>query len=345
MNLRTAISLSKGGRLRLLWHVTKLFTPFYRVSFVASAARAGVLRLLAGGARPLGEIAAEIAPDPAAQASLEAWLDLGVCLGDLDRDASGYSLKSPLARRLAQPANDDVAALLEEVATFHHRLILETPRRWKSRDPWSPLEHDGVLLARSSRILEQFVFHSLDSVLPESGPVRLLDVGCGAGTYLRRAAERNPQLEAVGIEARPAVAEEARRAIAEAGLEGRVRVETGDIRDRAPGERFDVVTLFNAIYYFPREERVALLEKIAAHLAPGGLLVLSTSCRGGSAGMQVLDLWASSTRGLGPLPTEAEIVTQVRRAGFLDPRPRRAIPGEAYITLVATNGFPSLPAR
>ena len=46
------------------------------------------------------------------------------------------------------------------------------------------------------------------------------------------------------------------------GLEGRVKVEDGDFRAKATGELFDIGTLYNNIYYFPVEERVALFERI-----------------------------------------------------------------------------------
>lgn len=344
MNLEIAATLTRRGRLRVLWHATSLFNPFYRITFLASAARSGLLRVLAAGPTPPADLAAAIALDPALADSLVAWLDLGVELGDLGRGPSGYSLKSYLARALASPANDDVAALVEEVASFHHRLILETPARWRRGDPWAPFEHDGVLLSRSCRILEPFVLQVLDRAIPESGPVHLLEVGCGAGTYLRHVLLRNPDMTAVGVEVRPSVAAEARKALSQSGLAERVRIEALDIRDRPPDPSFDVVTLHNAIYYFPRDERVALLAHLAAFLKPGGSLLLTTSCRGGSSGTRVLDLWTSSTRGFGPLPTEPELRAQLAEAGLADLRAHHVIPGEPYVALVATKA-PAAPAR
>ena len=42
-------------------------------------------------------------------------------------------------------------------------------------------------------------------------------------------------------------------------MQDRVKIESGDIREKALGERFDIVTLYNNIYYFPVEDRVSLL--------------------------------------------------------------------------------------
>jgi hypothetical protein len=97
-----------------------------------------------------------------------------------------------------------------------------------------------------------------------------------------------------------------------------------------------MVTLYNAIYYFPREQRVAVFAKLASFLKPGGKLVVSTSCRGGSPGMQVLNLWTSSVDGFGPLPTEDELTAQLQEAGFSALEARRVIPGEDYLAITAT---------
>ena len=336
MNLKTALSLVKGGRLRLLWNATSLFTPFYRISFVASAVSSGLLELLADSPKSLDQLAVALAPDGQSRPGLEAWLGLGVRLGELAKGPDGYRLAGYLSRKLADKANDEVAALVEEVASFHHRLILETPARLKRRELWRVEEHDGCLIARSSRIMEPCVFQLIEQAMPPSGAVRLLEVGCGSGSYIRHAAQRNPELRAVGLEMQPEVADATRKQVASWGMQDRITIDTGDIRARPADPSFDIVTLYNAIYYFRSEERVAVFEKLASFLKPGGRLILSTSCQGGSAGMQLLNVWTSSVVGFGPLPTEAELVEQLGRAGFRDLSLRRVIPGEAYLAIVAT---------
>ena len=54
--------------------------------------------------------------------------------------------------------------------------------------------------------------------------------------------------------------------------------------------------------------------------------------------MQMLNVWTSSTRGFGPLPTKAELVQQVTEAGFVDIETKHVIPGEPYVALIATKG-------
>lgn len=336
MKLQTAVALVKGGRLGLLWRTNALFSPFYRLSFVAAASSAGLLGLLSSGPRSLAEVATGLGVGPDGHAGLAAWLGLGVRLGELALDDQGYRLVGFLARRLADPAHDPVAALALEVASFHHRLIFETPARLAAGRPWRIEEHDGELIARSSRILEPFVFPFVDEFVPARGAVRLLEVACGSGTYLRRAAQRNPELSALGVELQAEVAEAARRLIAAEGLAGRVTIESGDIRAREGDASFDLVTLHNAIYYFPTHERAALFARLGAFLRPGGRLVVCSSCRGGSPGMQLLDVWTSSVAGFGPLPSEDELAAQLREAGFARVESRRLVPGEPYVGMIAT---------
>jgi 4-hydroxy-2,2'-bipyrrole-5-carbaldehyde O-methyltransferase len=46
------------------------------------------------------------------------------------------------------------------------------------------------------------------------------------------------------------------------GLQYQVKIDVGDIRDRAADEVFDIVTLHNNIYYFPVVERVPRLRHV-----------------------------------------------------------------------------------
>jgi 4-hydroxy-2,2'-bipyrrole-5-carbaldehyde O-methyltransferase len=112
-------------------------------------------------------------------------------------------------------------------------------------------------------------------------------------------------------------------------------VEEGDFRARAPGELFDIATLYNNIYYFPVAERVALLERIGSFLRPGGFLLLTTCCQGGSLGSEPLNLWGAATRGAGRLPAEGELVNQLRQAGYRAVKTKRLIPGERFVAFQA----------
>ena len=115
-------------------------------------------------------------------------------------------------------------------------------------------------------------------------------------------------------------------------------MEDGDFRERTPGELFDIATLYNNIYYFPVEERVALLKRIGTFLRPGGFLLLTTCCQGGSLGVEALNLWGAATKGAGRLPAEDELVKQLRRAGYGDVKTKNMVPWDRFVAFQAFRG-------
>ena len=336
MRVRTAIEIIRAGQLRLLLRATRLVTPFYRLLWLIAAFRVGLLKRLDDGAVSFGELARELAPAPGHHAWLQSWLEMGVRVGELRCDGEYYALRGLLARGLAQPKNDAIAAILEEVALLHPPLLLDTPERLRRGERFTLADQDGVLVARSSRVLSPFVHEAIDRVVPRSGSLRLLEVGAGSGTYIRYCAERNPDLTALGLELQPEVADFANANLRDWGLEGRARVDKGDVRERSPEAHFDLVTLHNNIYYFPVEERVQLLQHLRTFLEPGGTLLLTTGCSGGSATLVALDIWSAATEGCGRLPEVEELTAQLREAGFVDVGTRSLIPGDRYCAFFAT---------
>lgn len=97
----------------------------------------------------------------------------------------------------------------------------------------------------------------------------LLDVACGTGQHLLHLREHFTDVE--GVELSPQMAR-----IAESRLGTSVRVTVDDMRDFDLGRRFDAVTcLFSSIGYVQSwEELRGTLDRFAAHLLPGGVLVL-----------------------------------------------------------------------
>lgn len=320
MKLGTLAKLMGKGRMRPLRTMTQLASDFTRTCFLAAAGANGVLRALASGPRSAEGLAQALSLPPQAREGLEAWLEVGVATGELMRTGGGFALSGHMAKTLAAEANDDVLAMLEEVASLHHKLVMETPARLRRGARFTLADQSGTVVARSSRVIEPVVQEAIAGVLPTRGPLRLLEVGCGSGTHMRFALERNPELVAAGLELQPEVAAQARANLAAWGLAARATVEVRDFREKTPSPEYDVLTLHNNIYYFPDAERVALLRHARAFLKPGGRLLLTTACRGGGISVQVLHLWGVMTEGGGPLPAPEELLAQLDAAGFRDTR-------------------------
>jgi len=309
---------------------------YHRLAFLGAALSSGLLQRLAKGPVPLEVLAAELNVASSMQEGLEAWLELGVAIGELRTSPEGYSLRGRLSRDLCNNINDAAAAFVQEVVMTHHHLITRSLERLRQGSGFTLADQDGQLVARASQLAEPFICEALDAVLPRRGPILLFEIGCGTAAYIRHAATRNPELTAVGLELQPPVAELATANISQWKLASRVVIETGDVLERSPKPVFDIATLHQNIYYFPVKRRVSVLRHVSGFLRPGGRLLLTTYCRGRGLGAALLNLWATTTEGCGRLPTTAEMAGQLADAGFLQISRRSLIPGESLHAFVGT---------
>jgi cyclopropane-fatty-acyl-phospholipid synthase len=117
---------------------------------------------------------------------------------------------------------------------------------------------------------------------------RVLDVGCGWGSFVIHAAA-NYGVQAVGITLSPAQAELARRRVAEAGLEDRVEIRVADYRDlgateagrhspsaRIPvstRERYDAIASIGMVEHVGANQIDLYARQLAGLLEPGGRLL------------------------------------------------------------------------
>lgn len=326
-------------RLPLLLVLNRtLFTPLYRASFLAAAAGSGLLRCMATRPCDPESLADRLGTGPRERQRLRAWLEIGVRLGELDRREGCYLLKSRTAKALARVDNDAVAATLEELLRFHVPALRDAPRMLRDGTRFALSDQDGLVIARSSLVVRGLVEEAINEALPRTAPVRLLEVGCGSGSYVRYAAGLNPRLTAVAVDLQAEVADRAAENMAQWGLSDRVETRCGDLRTLDLQPQFDVVTLHNNIYYFPQDERAEVLARARALLAPGGRLLLTSSCRdSGTLGLDVLNLWFEYAGFGGPLPLADELLGQLREAGFTDVRASRMLPGQAFRAFTGTN--------
>lgn len=114
---------------------------------------------------------------------------------------------------------------------------------------------------------------ALSRWLPLAAGRRALDVGSGVGRWSLRMAAAGA--EVTGIDLSPTMAERARARARTAGLEERCRFLALDVATLALDAEFDFVLSVTVLQHILDPERFdAALARLAAHLAPGGHLVL-----------------------------------------------------------------------
>lgn len=127
---------------------------------------------------------------------------------------------------------------------------------------------DGVV--RTTMREQRFKTMLLDQAGLEPGR-RVLDLGCGTGTLALMAAEREPQLELVGLDADPQILARARRKAAAAGAE--IRFDEG-LSTALPyeDESFDRVVSTLFFHHLGPADKLTTASEVARVLRPGGRL-------------------------------------------------------------------------
>ncbi len=317
------------------WLMLRDVRPYLRVQFLLVAIESGLLRALRAP-RTRDELVRDLGaarPD-----LLDSVLRLGVALKELAVRGGRYRLVGRRSRALAEETGDHLAAMVEEMTTYHASVYRELARRIRGAEPGRYLDDHAAVLARSSRVLEPFVGSYVRKLVRDRGAVRMLEIGCGSGVYLRYAAEANSSVRGVAIEVQPEVARQAAANLGAWGIGERFRVIAGDVRQPPPDIEgpFDLVTLHNNIYYFAADERPALFGRLQSWLAPKGRLVVSSLMQGDTLAALDLDVALACTVGCTPLPDLDELLAQLRATPFTSVEPARLMPLEPLYGIVAT---------
>jgi SAM-dependent methyltransferase len=308
--------------------------PFVRLHYLAVAVDLGLLEELRRGPATDGELGARLAIGN--QTLFVAFLRLGAALGELRCRAGRWSLRGRRSTALAVPAADTMRAMVEEAVGYDAAVYAGLAAHLRGAPPGDYLRTTGAVIARGSRLVEPVLAPLVRSLVAQRRPRRLLDVGCGTGVYLVHAAAASPQLTGLGIDLDAGVVDLARARLAEAGLAERFEVRHADVRSaELPAASFDLVLLFQNVYYFATDERPDLLRRLRGLLAPGGALVLASLFAGRSLAAAHYDLLFRATAGCGPLPRRQELNRQLRDAGFTTTRLVQLMPLTSFHAIVA----------
>ncbi|MEU8569141.1 class I SAM-dependent methyltransferase [Streptomyces pathocidini] len=133
----------------------------------------------------------------------------------------------------------------------------------------SEIAHQGHPIA--APLAEGSVRGLLERALPAVGG-RVLDLGCGRGAWLVRAAEGRPSVRGVGVDLDGEIVARGREDVERAGLGGRVVLHAGDVREFRSPDVYDLVLSVGATHAFGGLS--ATLDAASAYLAPGGSVLV-----------------------------------------------------------------------
>lgn len=335
-SVTTMAKVAATPQVPLMLALSKKFvTPVYRAAFLTAASSSGMLRWLAIRPCDVDSLAAQLEVQD--KRRLKLWLDAGVRLGEFYERFGCYGLKSRSAKLLSRTKHDAIAAGLEEVLRYHVPALLNGPQMLRGGTRFSMDDQDGTVIARSTRVVQPLVEQAVAGVLDRKEAVRLLEIGCGTGIYVKYAAELNPRLTALAIDLQDDVVDLAASNFAQWKLGDRVQVRQGDLRTLELEPTFDLITMHNNIYYFAESERVQIFQRVRSMLAPGGRFLLTSSCQGGHVSLDMLNLWLEYADFGGPLPRAELTVQQFAEAGFSDIQAGRVVVGEQFRAFVGTN--------
>jgi SAM-dependent methyltransferase len=113
----------------------------------------------------------------------------------------------------------------------------------------------------------------LHARLTADPPARVADVACGSGWSSISLARAYPKISVDGIDLDRASIDDAQRNVAGSGVDDRVRFHLGDAADAAFAERFDLVTIFEALHDMPQP--VEVLRTVRGMLTEGGSVFIA----------------------------------------------------------------------
>jgi SAM-dependent methyltransferase len=315
--------------------IRALTFDFRAARAVMAAVSLGVIESLAANEADPAEIARDCGLAPrGARALLEALAAIGI----VEPTGGAFRLTAP-ARRVLVGTGDRSRRSTVLHDLWHWGLWARLEGSLRSGVPASDRKNDpffsdpAVLvaffpnLARAMDETGRDTGERLARELELTGCERVLDVGGGAGSFAGALARRYPTLEIELIDL-PPVAREAERALGLAGPEGRVKVRAADflVDPLDPiGGRFDVILLSRILMGLDDGAAVALIERCAAALRPGGRVVVHEFRRTDGAADRVgalLDLDMLLLTG-GAVRRPEEIAALLARGGLARSAARR----------------------
>ncbi len=248
---------------------------YWETKILLTAVRLDIFSALDGKRRTAAEVAGRIG---AHEGTLSLLLNALVAMRLVNKEGETYGNATAAATHLVRHSPQYIGHLLllhdaewENWGRLEH--TIRTGRRSVDRHVFeTDPELGGNVLAVLHRIGQQSG-PDLAKRLQLNGPIRLLDLGGGAGTNAIAFCQVYPELTATIVDL-PATLRLTERTVKEAGLESRIALRPGDFNKDGLDGPYDLVLMSDILHYQDFETNAALVRKVYQHLAPGGRLVI-----------------------------------------------------------------------
>lgn len=257
--------------------ITAVGSQFMESRILLTAVRLNLFGILGRGVSDAVEVARAAGADPRACAML---LDTLCAMGFVAKEDGRYRVHPGREEYLVPGGSHYVGDILGHHERLWHRWSKLTevvtsgkpaPRQAAASTGEDEASRRDFILGMAN--IGAQGARELVRALDPRGPMTLLDVGGGPGTYALQFAEHNPELNAVVFDL-PEVVPIAEEQIAARGLGERVRAVGGDyLQDKLPVGN-QLVLLSNIIHSLGPDDVRALFARVHESLVPGGRLIL-----------------------------------------------------------------------
>lgn len=265
MGVSRELSLAEIFQLGYYWETKILLT----------AVRLDVFSALDGKSKTSAEVAGRVG---AHEPTLTLLLNALVALRLLAKEGPSYRNSSVAEKHLVRHSPHYVGhlLLLHDAEWNNWGKLDETIRTGQRLVDRHVFETDPELGANVLAVLHRIGQQSgpdLARRLQLAGPVRMLDLGGGAGTNAIAFCQICPDLTATIFDL-PATLCLTEKTVKDAGLDSRIALLPGDFNRDPLGGPYNLVLMSDVLHYQTYETNEALVKKVFGHLSPGGRLII-----------------------------------------------------------------------
>ncbi len=336
MKLKYLFSFLRTVRIPGLLPIMMDWRGVLRFHFLYAAIESGLLEALRSpGSRDellqrMGVKDAEI---------LDALLKVGVAIKELQVKNGQYSIKGKRSRAVVGAHGDMLSAIVQANVTYYNNSYRYAATRMQGAPLGEDLNDVGDIVARFSKLSDPVIQSYFADMLRGRKGIRVLDIGCGSGLFLKNAHKANSAITGVGIDSDTDAVDQAIKNIKVWGLEDKFEIIKGDFRAQALATKaFDLISLINVVYYFPLAERVGIFQNLFSKLRPNGSLVIVMNMQGNhkDAAAANLNMVNASLKGVTPLPDPEQLQQQLLDSGFKNVQVTGLMPGSSFIGMRAS---------